>query len=46
MDGPKVSVGHSGVSIRRHSLTHTYPATCFNEAFPIGNGRIGAMVYG
>ncbi|MEO9516858.1 MAG: glycoside hydrolase family 95 protein, partial [Paracoccaceae bacterium] len=46
MDGPKVSVGHSGVSVGRHSLTHTYPATCFNDAFPIGNGRIGAMVYG
>lgn len=46
MDRPKASVGHSGVSVGRDRLTHTYPATCFNEAFPIGNGRIGAMVYG
>lgn len=46
MTKSKANVGHDGVSIGRHSLRHTYPATCFNEAFPIGNGRIGAMVYG
>ena len=27
-------------------LEYTRPATSFNEALPIGNGRIGGMVYG
>jgi len=27
-------------------LNYDRPANCFNEALPIGNGRIGAMVYG
>lgn len=27
-------------------LTYTSPARNFNEALPIGNGRIGAMIYG
>lgn len=29
-----------------HFLRYTSPATCFNEALPIGNGSLGAMVYG
>ncbi len=27
-------------------LWYTQPATCFEEALPIGNGSLGAMVYG
>ena len=27
-------------------LWYTQPATCFEEALPIGNGAFGAMVYG
>ena len=29
-----------------HTLRYKGQATCFNEALPLGNGRIGAMVYG
>ena len=29
-----------------HRLWYTQPATCFTEALPLGNGRLGAMVYG
>lgn len=29
-----------------HILRYKREATCFNEALPLGNGRIGAMVYG
>lgn len=29
-----------------HTLRYKTQATCFNEALPLGNGRIGAMVYG
>lgn len=29
-----------------HTLRYKSEATCFNEALPLGNGRIGAMVYG
>ncbi len=31
---------------REIRIAHTHPAVDFNEAFPIGNGRIGGMVYG
>lgn len=27
-------------------LVHQAPGSCFEEAFPIGNGRLGMMVYG
>ena len=29
-----------------HTLRYKKAATCFNEALPLGNGRIGAMIYG
>ena len=29
-----------------HFLRYAQPATCFEEALPLGNGNIGAMVYG
>ena len=29
-----------------HTLRYKKSASCFNEALPLGNGRIGAMVYG
>lgn len=29
-----------------HTLRYKNEAACFNEALPLGNGRIGAMVYG
>ncbi len=29
-----------------HSLHYAQPATCFEEALPLGNGHVGAMVYG
>ncbi len=41
-----VNTLHKGVHIGCHSLISDFPAQNFNEAFPIGNGRIGAMVYG
>ncbi len=31
---------------KRLSLWYTEPATAWSEALPIGNGRLGAMVYG
>lgn len=30
----------------QHSLWYKSPARCWDEALPIGNGRIGAMVFG
>ena len=30
----------------QHQLWYNQPATCFEEALPIGNGSFGAMVYG
>jgi alpha-L-fucosidase 2 len=36
---------HDGVRVGPHCLVSATAAGCFNEAFPIGNGRIGAMVY-
>ncbi len=32
--------------MNEHTLRYTSPAGCFNEALPIGNGSLGAMVYG
>ena len=29
-----------------HTLRYNKPAKCWEEALPLGNGRIGAMVYG
>lgn len=29
-----------------HTLKYNQPAKCWEEALPIGNGRLGAMVYG
>lgn len=29
-----------------HTIHYKKAATCFNEALPLGNGRIGAVVYG
>ncbi len=34
------------VAQTRHVLTYETPATCWNEALPIGNGRLGAMIFG
>ena len=31
---------------QENQIWHRAPATCFEEAYPLGNGRIGAMVYG
>jgi alpha-L-fucosidase 2 len=31
---------------KRNTLLYTQPATDWHEALPLGNGRIGAMVYG
>lgn len=36
---------HAGVRVGPHTLDSAAAASCFNEAMPIGNGRIGAMVY-
>ena len=30
----------------QHHLFYRNPARCWEEALPLGNGRIGAMVYG
>ncbi|MGJ8624153.1 MAG: glycosyl hydrolase family 95 catalytic domain-containing protein [Yoonia sp.] len=40
-----VNACHKGVRVNPHTLISDASASCFNEAFPIGNGRIGAMVY-
>ncbi len=32
--------------MKEHLLSYTHPAENFSEALPLGNGRIGAMVYG
>jgi alpha-L-fucosidase 2 len=37
---------HSGDSLPERILRYDSPASCFEEALPLGNGRIGAMVYG
>ena len=37
---------HREVTHMNDILQYTSPATSFNEALPIGNGRIGGMVYG
>ena len=29
-----------------HKLRYAQPAACFEEALPLGNGCVGAMVYG
>ena len=29
-----------------HTLRYTAPAPCWNEALPLGNGRLGAMIFG
>lgn len=34
------------MSSKTHRLWYRQPATNFNEALPLGNGRLGAMVYG
>lgn len=36
----------TGTSRTRHRLWYTRPASSWYEAVPIGNGRLGAMVYG
>ena len=33
-------------SERKHILWYKQPAAEWNEALPIGNGRIGAMIFG
>ncbi len=38
--------GSVGAPLWGQSLWYTRPAAFFEEALPIGNGRIGAMVYG
>lgn len=43
---PIVNARHDGVRVTADSLIHERPASSFNDAFPIANGRIGAMVYG
>ncbi|MDD8027652.1 MAG: glycoside hydrolase family 95 protein [Acidobacteriota bacterium] len=40
------SGGRPGVAPGRLALWYDKPAAAFEEALPLGNGRIGAMVYG
>ena len=37
---------HAAGSSGDHSLWYTHPAASWEEALPLGNGRLGAMVYG
>ena len=49
IDGRQVPVNQYGCFEREHhalELWYRQPATSFNSALPLGNGRIGAMVYG
>lgn len=49
IDGKQVAVNSYGCFQReadRLELWYRKPATSFNSALPLGNGRIGAMVYG
>ncbi|NPD92773.1 glycoside hydrolase family 95 protein [Xylanibacter muris] len=43
-----ISVARSAVAdtIKKHTLWYTTPAKHWLEALPLGNGRLGAMVYG
>ncbi len=41
-----ISVSCSKEELRERTLRSHRPATIFEEAYPIGNGRIGAMIYG
>ena len=49
VDGMNIPVNQYGCFEREHQaleLWYRQPATSFNSALPLGNGRIGAMVYG
>ena len=49
IDGKKNAVNQYGCFEREHQaleLWYRQPATSFNSALPLGNGRMGAMVYG
>ena len=44
-----IAVGFSGIGAAKggkHKLWYDKPAKVWNEALPIGNGRLGAMIYG
>ena len=41
-----VTILHAGNIQNRMQLWYNYPASEWVEALPIGNGRIGAMIYG
>ena len=42
-----VACGREGAKVQRQLILHyDRPAAFFEEALPIGNGRLGAMIYG
>jgi alpha-L-fucosidase 2 len=43
---PKLALAAKGATSRKTELWYAKPATRWMEAVPIGNGRIGGMVYG
>ena len=48
-DTAKATQTHTGENPMKRSdsiLWYDQPASSFNEALPLGNGRLGAMVYG
>jgi alpha-L-fucosidase 2 len=48
-DSAKATQTHTGKIMMKRSdsiLWYDQPASSFNEALPLGNGRLGAMVYG
>ena len=48
-DSAKATQTHNGENPMKRSdsiLWYDHPASSFNEALPLGNGRLGAMVYG
>jgi len=41
-----ISAGQADCQTRHHTLWYNRPATNWNEALPLGNGTMGAMVFG
>jgi len=46
LEAKKDELGTGAASPSAHTLWYDQPAKNWNEALPIGNGRLGAMVYG
>ncbi|MEP7278321.1 MAG: glycoside hydrolase family 95 protein [Bacteroidota bacterium] len=43
---PGISIAQNAVTSKNLKLWYNHPAKNWNEALPVGNGRLGAMVFG